>query len=91
MNKQCVNYKVHSLTANQMAHKRWGWNGGYDGKRNYLSITFYGEFEAFNTRPYHNYETWGHGWFVQSAGEDARSECLECALEELFDKIDSRS
>ena len=31
-----------------------------------VSIRFFGGFELFNTRPYHNYETWSEGWEITS-------------------------
>ena len=39
--------------------------GGYSGKKVFIQIEYFGGFEAFNTRAYHNYETWGHGWKIR--------------------------
>jgi hypothetical protein len=33
-------------------------------------------FEMFNDRPYHNYETWAHGWFIDGCGVQASGEDL---------------
>lgn len=59
----------------------------YDGPL--LTITFFQGFEAFNTRPYHNYETWGDGYTVRTHdGIEAMAEDLDDALALLRKKIE---
>ena len=54
-----------------------------------LQIQFIRGFELFNTRPYHNYETWGDGYIVEAFDEDgkciakSKREDLEEALAEI--------
>ena len=38
-------------------------------------------FEAFNIRPYHNYEHWGSGYEVEGGGVRARKEDLDDAIQ----------
>jgi hypothetical protein len=45
-----------------------------------LTIEFVGGFEKFNTRPYHNYETWGAGYRVKGQGFEAEAEDLDDAV-----------
>ena len=59
-----------------------------------LSIDFISGFELFNTRPYHNYETWSQGWRVtrhpRNEGEPTitvEREDLDDALDELENQI----
>jgi hypothetical protein len=41
-------------------------------------------FELFNTRPYHNYETWSTGWYAKDAwGNRACTEDLDDCLNKL--------
>jgi hypothetical protein len=51
-----------------------------DGTR--LVIEFISGFEKFNTRPYHNYETWGQGWRITDPEHDVvvEQEDLDDAL-----------
>jgi len=44
------------------------------------TIEIVGGFEAFNTRPYHNYEDWGQGYRVSSQGIAVEAEDLDDAL-----------
>lgn len=37
-------------------------------------------FELFNTRPYHNYETWSDGYRVYGQGVDVKAEDLDDAI-----------
>jgi hypothetical protein len=55
--------------------------GMYDGTR--LTIEFISGFEKFNTRPYHNYETWGQGWRITDpeSGVVVEREDLHSALQ----------
>jgi hypothetical protein len=45
-------------------------------------IEFFSGFELFNTRPYHNYETWSQGWRVHGRGAVAEREDLDDAISE---------
>jgi hypothetical protein len=45
-------------------------------------IEFFSGFELFNTRPYHNYETWSQGWRVHGRGAIAEREDLDDAINE---------
>lgn len=51
-----------------------------DGVR--LKIEFISGFEKFNTRPYHNYETWGQGWRITDPEND-----IQVEKEDLDDAI----
>lgn len=46
-----------------------------------VQIDFFIDFEAFNNRPYHNYETWAQGFRVRGKGVYASAENLEPAVE----------
>jgi len=43
-------------------------------------------FELFNTRPYHNYETWSDGWRVSRDGVVVEAEDLEDAVDLFLQK-----
>jgi len=45
-----------------------------------VTIEFISGFEAFNTRSYHNYETWGQGYRVRGRGAVVEREDLDDAL-----------
>ena len=47
-----------------------------------MTINFVSGFESFNTRPYHNYETWGQGYNVQGLGVRVAKEDLDDAVQE---------
>jgi hypothetical protein len=47
-----------------------------------LTIEFLSGFELFNTRPYHNYETWGQGYRVTGRGVVVQREDLDDAITE---------
>lgn len=52
-----------------------------------LIIELHCGFELFNTRPYHNYETWSNGWYAKEGGKEvARGETLE----ELVSALEAR-
>jgi len=54
------------------------------------TIEVIGGFEAFNTRPYHNYEDWGQGYRITSQGITVKAEDLDDALalwKEQRDKV----
>ncbi len=44
------------------------------------TIEVIGGFELFNTRPYHNYETWGQGYRITAQGITVESEYLDDAI-----------
>lgn len=45
-------------------------------------------FELFNTRPYHNYETWGQGYRVTGCGQTAMREDLDDAIADWSAKVE---
>jgi len=45
-----------------------------------VTVKFFADFEAFNTRPYHNYETWAGGYEVEGYGIKVRREDLDDAV-----------
>jgi hypothetical protein len=45
-----------------------------------MRIEFVSGFELFNTRPYHNYETWSQGYHVSGLGVFAKAEDLDDAI-----------
>lgn len=48
-----------------------------------VRLTFINGFELFNTRPYHNYETWSDGWVAECADVIVAEESLEAAIMKL--------
>ncbi len=54
------------------------------------TIEFFSGFELFNTRPYHNYETWSQGYRVKGRGVEVEREDLDDAVEEWARKVDER-
>ncbi len=61
-----------------------------------MVIEYYSAFEAFNTRPYHNYESWGAGWRIRLIAKKERgfeqdivveNECLVCGTNEAMRKL----
>ena len=44
-------------------------------------------FEMFNTRPYHNYETWSTGWEIEGGGVGACEEDLDDALGVFLERL----
>jgi hypothetical protein len=48
-------------------------------------------FEIFNTRPYHNYESWAAGWRASDAwGNRASAEDLDDCLNKLCDQREAQ-
>jgi hypothetical protein len=45
-----------------------------------LTIEFFCGFELFNTRPYHNYETWSDGYRISDGKITVEAEDLDDAL-----------
>lgn len=68
-----------SATVNSPKDKPWSVLGE-DGTL--LTIRFISGFEKFNTRPYHNYETWGQGYRVEGRGVVVEREDLDDAIRE---------
>jgi hypothetical protein len=46
-----------------------------------VTVEFISGFELFNTRPYHNYETWSQGYRVKGLGVDVEREDLDDAIQ----------
>jgi len=55
-------------------------SGPYPSEGKLVSITFVQGFEKFNTRPYHNYETWGNGYRIEGFGVTVEKEDLDEAI-----------
>lgn len=55
---------------------------GMNDNASYLTIEFIWGFELFNTRPYHNYETWSGGYRVTDARHN-----ITCEAEDLDDAV----
>jgi len=55
-----------------------------------LTIEFISGFELFNTRPYHNYETWGQGYRVRGRGVVAQREDLDDAINEWVRLVEKK-
>ena len=52
-----------------------------------MVIEFVSGFEKFNTRPYHNYETWSQGWRVHDLGACVEREDLDDAVRTWADTV----
>lgn len=52
-----------------------------------MTIEFISGFEKFNTRPYHNYETWGQGYRVSGRDVTVEREDLDDAVKAWADKV----
>lgn len=55
------------------------------------TIEFISGFELFNTRPYHNYETWGQGYRVSGRGVTVQKEDLDDAVKEWARQVEAKS
>ncbi len=55
-----------------------------------MCIEFISGFEKFNTRPYHNYETWGQGYRVTGLGVQVEREDLDDAILEWSTLVGKR-
>ena len=61
-----------------------------------LRIEFIRGFEIFNTRPYHNYETWGDGYIIQAFDDKgiviatSRREDLDEALKDILNQLEAK-
>lgn len=52
-----------------------------------MKIEFISGFEKFNTRPYHNYETWSQGYRVEGRGVMVEREDLDDAVREWASRV----
>lgn len=95
MTSKCVNGKTHARDLETLVRHYYGLLGMHDNGKVFLSIEFYGGFEYFNTRPYHNYETWGHGWRIKIISDKeckdcnvvVENECILCGIEKAIDEV----
>jgi hypothetical protein len=55
-----------------------------------MTITLISGFELFNTRPYHNYETWSQGYRVEGKGVSVQREDLDDAVKDWVKKVDAQ-
>ena len=55
-----------------------------------VTIEMISGFELFNTRPYHNYETWAQGYRVTGRDVIAESEDLDDAINAWVAKMSER-
>lgn len=53
----------------------------------HVTIEYFTRFELFNTRPYHNYETWSGGYRVKGLGFTAEAEDLDDAVKIWANKV----
>jgi len=60
--------------------------GMIDGTR--VTIEFICGFELFNTRPYHNYETWSDGWRITAGDIKVEQEDLDDAVDIFLKKVE---
>lgn len=62
---------------------------GMDTPKVRVTIELLNGFELFNTRSYHNYETWSDGYRVTDniSGISYESEDLDDAIDGLIDKV----
>lgn len=56
----------------------------------HVVIEYFTGFEEFNTRPYHNYETWSAGYRVKGLGVEIEAEDLDDAVKVWYNKVKSR-
>lgn len=53
----------------------------------HVTIEMFSGFELFNTRPYHNYETWSDGYRVTGKGVTVKAEDLDDAVRQWAAKV----
>ena len=53
----------------------------------HVTIELFSGFELFNTRPYHNYESWSDGYRVTGKGITVEREDLDDAVREWVDRV----
>lgn len=54
-----------------------------------VTIEFISGFELFNTRPYHNYDTWSQGYRITGCGQRGEQEDLDDAVREWAAKVEA--
>jgi hypothetical protein len=63
----------------------------WDNNEIICTIRLFGGFEFFNSRPYHNYETWSEGYEITTGDRygniDVTAEDLDDAINELENKL----
>ena len=70
----CKQQRGHEQSSPERAIRQGcGLLGFYGGEEVWVEIEYFGGFEYFNTRPYHNYEGWGHGFRVTINGISNKS------------------
>lgn len=52
-----------------------------------VTIEYRTGFELFNTRPYHNYETWSGGYYIKGLGVITQAEDLDDAIKRWADLV----
>lgn len=55
-----------------------------------MTIEFISGFELFNTRPYHNYESWGQGYRVKGREVTVEREDLDDAIKEWARQVQAK-
>lgn len=63
---------------------------GFKPNRVQVTIEKLTGFELFNTRPYHNYETWSDGYRISTEGITVEAEDLDEAVDLLLYKLKER-
>lgn len=62
---------------------------GFCDDHTVLTITLRQGFELYNTRPYHNYETWSDGWLIEDEnGVKASAEDLDQVVRQYLKRIE---
>ena len=56
----------------------------------HVTVEYFTGFEKFNTRPYHNYETWSGGYRIKGLGCEAEREDLDDAVKDWAAKVAAR-
>lgn len=77
--------KLNGLDRTIRRASRCGMTGGV-----VMTIEFISGFELFNTRPYHNYETWSQGYRVTGKGVTVEREDLDDAVVAWAAAVDDR-
>lgn len=60
---------------------------GWDDNYTKVTIEMINGFELFNTRPYHNYETWSDGYRVSDGKITVQAEDLDDAIDLFCKKL----
>lgn len=59
----------------------------WDNNETILTIEYFGGFELFNTRPYHNYENWSEGWRLKTGDRFGNITVIEEDLDDAIRKM----